>query len=290
VATIGGSSTAGGSSAVAAAGDAQPSGGTVSDGGHATPFADAAAPSSGASSHGGAACDVTILLYPDCDGDGYAAKGARLEPVCALGTAPPPSECQNGLGSWTTSAPTNGAIDCDDGDSNKSPKNTDDCNHPDGIDNDCDGLVDAHWYYADCDGDGYAPAAAASQRVLGCDPPPPCGGSGAYVITAPTGNAVDCDDADALVHPGSSPQTTADPKWGFDFDCDGNVTPENPLSGVSSLATCVNATRRCVGDTGWVGATAPACGDSALLSECRCFDGFCSLCQRVTAMAVQACR
>lgn len=209
VAAVGGSLAAGGSAA-GAAGNPQTSGGNVSDAGQTTPVADGAAPPSDASSHDGAACDVTILLYPDCDGDGYAAQGAGLEPVCVVGTAPPPSECQKGSGSWTNSAPTDGATDC--------------------------------------------------------------------------------DDTDATVHPGSSSRTTADPKWGFDVDCDGKVTPEYSLSAVSSLATCVNATRRCVGDTGWVGATAPACGESALFSECRCFDGFCSLCQRVTATAVQACR
>ena len=78
-----------------------------------------------------------------------------------------------------------GGDDCDDTDATVGPGLPE---LADGIDNDCDGIVDEDTEYADMDGDGFAPA----------------GG--------------DCDDDDAGVHPAAS--ETAD---GIDEDCDGTI-------------------------------------------------------------------
>ncbi|MCA9773425.1 MAG: DUF4215 domain-containing protein, partial [Myxococcales bacterium] len=92
-----------------------------------------------------------------------------------------------------------GAVDCDDADPAVHPGAGEVCD--DGIDNDCDGDVDAA--DADCsgsctdaDGDGYAIEGGA------------CG-------------LVDCDDANAAIHPGAAEI----PGNGIDEDCDGEDLP-----------------------------------------------------------------
>ncbi len=122
-------------------------------------------------------CDGTIdedcAVCTDNDGDGFYA--------------------QSGCGT---------DLDCDDSNSSVNPVATEVC---DGIDNDCDGVIDEDGldqtsYYIDNDGDGYGDPTTA---VLACDPP------GGYVAFGG-----DCDDANAAVHPGADEICD-----GFDNDC-----------------------------------------------------------------------
>ncbi len=94
--------------------------------------------------------------------------------------------------------------DCDDGASLVHPQATEYC---DGVDDDCDGLVDddaidAVTRYADADGDDFGDPATA---VTTCDPGP----------DLPAQNGLDCDDDDAAVHPDADERCN-----GADDDCD----------------------------------------------------------------------
>ncbi|MBL7765535.1 MAG: fibronectin type III domain-containing protein [Chitinophagaceae bacterium] len=128
-----------------------------------------------------------INYYVDADQDGYGS--ATIVALCTL-SAP--------IGYSTN------ALDCADGNGAIHPGATEICN---GIDDDCDGLVDmddpgingAPLWYADVDGDGFG------------DP-----GSSIYACNQPTGylsNNTDCNDADSSEHPGQV--------WYFDHDQDG---------------------------------------------------------------------
>ncbi len=105
--------------------------------------------------------------------------------------------------------------DCDDSDASVNPGASEICN---GVDDDCDGLVDdedvdvdrsagtASW--ADSDGDGYGDA--DSETVL-CDPAPD------RVF-----DATDCDDTDSAVNPGATEICNE-----LDDDCDGLVDDDD---------------------------------------------------------------
>jgi len=100
-----------------------------------------------------------------------------------------------------------GGEDCDDQDPEVRPGVAEVCN---GIDDDCDGIIDAQdedvadasTWYADSDGDGYGDDAST---MAACDQP-----SG-YVA-----DSSDCDDADAQVNPAATEICN-----GADDDCDG---------------------------------------------------------------------
>lgn len=167
----------------------------------------------------------------------------------------------------------------------------------DGLDNDCDPLTSdadrdgdgvlppedcdddnpdvqgpAAWY-ADCDGDFYAPVGAES--VFACQPPEhpstcPLGFVGAWTTIAPTGLAaspsndrIDCADRDPDAYPGQTAWFTqpVHESLPYDFDCDGLQTPEyGPY-------TCerIGSTSSCTVTEGFLDPM-PACGEQGIFS------------------------
>ncbi len=134
--------------------------------------------------------------YTDADGDGYGDPDAATE------------ACEQ---------PSDGVADdrdCDDTDAAVNPAAQEVCN---GIDDDCDGLLDGEddsaigvgTWYLDDDGDGWGDSAS---WVESCSQPGRTSGSGG-----------DCDDSDASVNPGASEYCN-----GVDDDCDGS-TDESAL-------------------------------------------------------------
>ncbi len=109
--------------------------------------------------------------YSDADADAYGAAATYV-----IACAAPASHVPD-------------ATDCDDSDATINPAAAELC---DGVDNDCNGLLDdgltTTTWYADDDGDGY-------------------GGAAGTDCTRPSGavdNAWDCDDTDATITPGGS--------------------------------------------------------------------------------------
>lgn len=99
-----------------------------------------------------------------------------------------------------------GSEDCDDTDASVHPGADETC---DGIDEDCDTLVDddpvdGQSWYTDGDGDGYGDA-----LTLNTDCEIPVGG---------VADGTDCDDADETIHPGATEVCDE-----VDQDCDGDV-------------------------------------------------------------------
>ncbi len=131
----------------------------------------------------------TFPLYDDLDGDGFGDPTTERE-VCEL----------DGVGILT-------GEDCDDADPGVNPEALETC---DGIDEDCDGLVDegleATTTYEDADGDGFGDDSTAE---VSCEP------AGERVEVAG-----DCDDSNRDVNP--SAEEVCD---GLDNDCDGEADP-----------------------------------------------------------------
>ncbi len=129
----------------------------------------------------------STTYYEDQDQDGYGDTGIQ-QAFCS-----PPS-------GW---APTPG--DCDDLNPMIHPDAVDIC---DGLDNDCNGIVDdgmtGVWYWPDVDTDGYGDSEASP--TIYCSAP----GSGWAE------NDTDCDDNDPQIHPAA-----IDVCDGYDNDCDG---------------------------------------------------------------------
>jgi len=99
---------------------------------------------------------------------------------------------------------TVGDGDCDDSDPEIQPDAIEVC---DGVDNDCDGVVDdgvLTTYYVDADVDGFG---SLAMTMDACEAP-----SG-YVL-----DSSDCDDSLAMVHPGADEYCD-----NLDNDCDGSI-------------------------------------------------------------------
>ena len=135
--------------------------------------------------------------YVDSDEDGYG------DPETSVDT------CEPGPGL------VGFGQDCDDQDPNVNPDAIEVC---DGVDNDCDDLIDdedgsvdyttASDYYLDLDGDGYGGALSAEDAC-----------------TAPEGTVTDgsdCDDSNADIHPGAVENCDL-----IDNDCDGLIDLED---------------------------------------------------------------
>ena len=97
--------------------------------------------------------------------------------------------------------------DCDDRQAAAHPGAAERC---DGLDNDCDGQVDANAvdlksWYSDADADGFGDAATLA--------------SGCTVPSGTTAGAGDCDDNDVSAHPGATERCDS-----VDHNCDGSLT------------------------------------------------------------------
>ncbi len=147
------------------------------------------------------AVDASVW-YADADADGF---GDAATPSVACTTPP---------GYVAT------ADDCDDTDGSTWPSADEYC---DGVDNNCDGVVDEDaavdvvTWYRDADHDGYGTPTATD---LDCDKP------AGYAATDD-----DCNDANAAVSPGDSEVCDA---GGVDEDCDGLVDDADPSVGGTS--------------------------------------------------------
>ncbi len=153
-----------------------------------------------------------IPLYADSDGDGFGGGFVVLGCPPVLGTSEMPG-------------------DCDDLDPSVHPGALERC---DGVDNDCDGVVDgglpAASFHRDADADGFGDAAVF---VAAC--------------SAPSGfvaNAADCDDTRADVYPGA-PETCD----GRDNDCDG-LTDEGFIAIYCTAGTSMQGCVPSIGATG----------------------------------------
>ncbi len=129
--------------------------------------------------------------WPDADGDGAGDEDGAIMSCLAV---PPADHVAAG-----------GAPDCDDTDADKFPGNPEVC---DGVDQDCDGVLDppgVNAYWPDADGDG---AGDEDGAIMSCLAVPP-----ADHVAA--GGATDCDDADPDNYPGNAEVCDA-----ADNDCD----------------------------------------------------------------------
>jgi hypothetical protein len=175
----------------------------------------------------------------------------------------------------------------------------------DGKDNNCNGSTDetAPDWYADCDGDGFAPtgAAATQQCAKPTKAPVSCSGAATATWTSvpPAAGTTDCWDKDANAHPRTA--TDNNMAWSatalagapvsidYDYNCDNTEEKRYTAAGVSTSGACsFSCTGQfciCSGPSGYTAATPPACGSSAQYTYCGI-----SGCGRTTSSQQQQCR
>ncbi|MCB9684736.1 MAG: putative metal-binding motif-containing protein [Alphaproteobacteria bacterium] len=159
--------------------------------------------------------------YADRDGDGW---GADEEPVVSC-DAPEATVARGG--------------DCDDADAAVHPERSDGCN---GIDDDCDGVVDPDLrrFFVDVDHDGWGSTRLTTEA---CEAPP------GFVE-----DDQDCDDDDARAHPGADERCNRQ-----DDDCDGQIDEDAPGDRAwyrdadgDGYGTVLEVVFLCIPDDGWV--------------------------------------
>jgi hypothetical protein len=141
-------------------------------------------------------------FYTDADGDGFGVDDGNSVIACL------PSA---GL--------ANNTDDCDDSSADSNPDADEICN---GVDNDCDGIIDNNAvdgtvYYLDLDGDGFGDP---TTEELYCANNIPTG-----AVT----DATDCDDSTDLINTNGT-ETCAD---GLDNNCDGNIDCDDSVCAAS---------------------------------------------------------
>jgi hypothetical protein len=153
---------------------------------------------------------VTTTYYKDGDGDSFG------NPTMTIQACSQPSTY------------VSNADDCNDGNANINPNAQEVC---DGVDNDCDGLIDgfdpssigAILWYQDNDGDGYG-----ANPISACSAP----GSGYVLIGG------DCNDNNNQIHPGivelNNPPLNTD---GIDNNCNGVIDEKPPVAKCKGLVT-----------------------------------------------------
>lgn len=191
--------------------------------------------------------------------------------------------------------------DCDDNDPDVYQGAPELC---DNKDNNCNGQTDELApTCVDCDGDGFAPAGAASVQQCS-EPTTPhasCTSTGKWTAKAPAAGTTDCWDLDPNVRPmtatesntawSSSPISGAPVSVDYDYNCDGLEEKRWPTGFVSTSAACTfqvtgGGLGYCSGAAGWSGAS-PVCGATGTYSSCSLLSG----CTRsVNTSAIQQCR
>jgi len=138
-------------------------------------------------------CDGAELCYVNADNDPYRISSTISSPRIAC----------NGSGEAPASRP---AGDCDDSSSSRYPGATEFCN---GIDEDCDSLIDdglaTQNYYPDADADSFG--AASGSPIASCS-----------AVSGRVLSNSDCNDLNAAVRPGAT-EVASD---GVDQNCDGS--------------------------------------------------------------------
>jgi hypothetical protein len=175
----------------------------------------------------------------------------------------------------------------------------------DGKDNNCNGKTDetAPSWYADCDGDGFAPTGAATTQQCAKPTMAPTSCSGVTTATwtsvPPAAGTTDCWDKDANAHPRTAADNDA--AWSataitgapvsidYDYNCDNIEEKRYVGASVSTSAACsYSCSGRfcfCSGPAGYTAAAA-ACGSSAQYTFCSLTTG----CARTTSSQQQQCR
>lgn len=136
---------------------------------------------------------VQNTYYLDDDGDGFGDPNATQQACSATGDY------------------VDNAQDCDDGNNQINPSESEDCN---GVDDNCDGTIDEgvqDTFYLDDDGDGFGDPNSTRQAC-----------------SAPTGyveDNQDCDDGDANINPDADD----DDCDGVDDNCDGDIDEDGGI-------------------------------------------------------------